>query len=562
MRALRSVLVPSALVALLLLAASAYGLPLLQIPAVPHPLEGREDCLVCHDIGQVSPFPEDHAGRANDSCTMCHQASEAEGMPVVPHPVEGRKDCLMCHDTGQVKPFPPDHEGRDNESCLECHQVGAAEVPEPTAEPAATLPPSVEAVPTPIREPELFGENTCISCHEGLGGKHAGITADWAESVHATRGVGCVSCHGGDPTKADAGESMSPEAGYLGPLPKDRIPGLCGSCHTRVDLMRPFDLPTDQLDQYWQSQHGQALLEGDGNVATCFDCHDGHRVLKVSDPASQVYPTNEPAMCAGCHADQTLMDPYGIPTDQYALYQKSVHGMAMLQNQDLRAPTCSTCHGKHGAAPPGYQQVANVCGQCHAKTEEYYLQGAHKTGMIGQAAPECVTCHGQHDVPRPTRDLFLGTDEHHCGMCHAPGTEISGQVDAMYAALKEADDAYEQAENTIALATEQRLIMAEQEELLQKANTPLIESRALQHTVNLADIEAKAEESLVLSREAQASAEEALAELDTRRLGMVIALGVILITIVALILIKRELDRDLEAERARRRGHPATPDQG
>lgn len=147
-------------------------------------------------------------------------------------------------------------------------------------------------------------------------------------------------------------------------------------------------------------------------------------------------------------------------------------------------------------------------------------------------------------------------------MCHAPGTEISGQVDAMYAALKEADDAYEQAENTIALATEQRLIMAEQEELLQKANTPLIESRALQHTVNLADIEAKAEESLVLSREAQASAQEALAELDTRRLGMVIALGVILITIVALILIKRELDRDLEAERARRRGHPATPDQG
>ena len=562
MRVLRIVLVPSALVALLLIAASAYGLPLLQIPAVPHPLEGREDCLVCHDIGQVNPFPEDHAGRANDSCTMCHQVSEAEGMPVVPHPVEGREDCLMCHDTGQVKPFPPDHEGRDNESCLECHQAGAAEAPEPTAEPAATLPPSVEAVPTPIREPELFGENTCISCHEGLGGEHAGITADWAESVHATQGVGCVSCHGGDPTKADAGESMSPEAGYLGPLPKDRIPGLCGSCHTRVDLMRPFDLPTDQLDQYWQSQHGQALLEGDGNVATCFDCHDGHRVLKVSDPASQVYPTNEPAMCAGCHADQTLMDPYGIPTDQYELYQKSVHGMAMLQNQDLRAPTCSTCHGKHGAAPPGYQQVANVCGQCHAKTEEYYLQGAHKTGMTGQAAPECVTCHGQHDVPRPTRDLFLGTDERHCGMCHAPGTEISAQVDAMYAALKEADDAYEQAENTIALATEQRLIMAEQEELLHKANTPLIESRALQHTVNLVDIEAKAEESLVLSREAQASAEEALAGLDTRRLGMVIALGVILITIVALILIKRELDRDLEAERARRRGHPVTPDQG
>ena len=95
--------------------------------------------------------------------------------------------------------------------------------------------------------------------------------------------------------------------------------------------------------------------------------------------------------------------------------------------------------------------------------------------------------------------------------------------------------------------------MAEQEELLQRAHTPLIESRALQHTVNLEQVEAKAEESLTLSQQAQASAEEALAGLDTRRLGMIVALAVILVTIVALVLIKRELDRDLEAKRARRR---------
>ena len=244
---------------------------------------------------------------------------------------------------------------------------------------------------------------------------------------------------------------MSPEAGYLGPLPKDRIPGLCGSCHTRVDLMRPFDLPTDQLDQYWQSQHGQALLEGDPNVATCFDCHDGHRVLKTSDPASEVYPSNEPAMCAGCHADEALMAPYDIPTDQYDLYQESVHGEALLQEQNLRAPTCSTCHGTHGAAPPGFQQVANVCGQCHTATQDYYMEGAHRTGMTGEAAPRCVTCHGRYDVMPATRELFVGTEERHCGSCHPPDSEIGGQVEAMYQALKEADEAYEQAEATIAL---------------------------------------------------------------------------------------------------------------
>jgi hypothetical protein len=557
MRITRTFLALALLAALLLVAASAYGLPSLQIPEVSHPAEGYEDCLACHDDGQMAPFPEDHAGRANESCLACHQIGVSEPLPGVPHAIEGREDCLACHDTGQLVPFPADHEGRESESCLVCHPPGAAEAPEPTPEPTATLPPSVEIVPTPIQEPVMFEENTCIACHEGLGGIHAQITADWAESVHAVQGVGCVSCHGGDPTQADAEASMSPEAGYLGPLPKDRIPGLCGSCHTRVDLMRPFDLPTDQLDQYWQSQHGQALLEGDSQVATCFDCHDGHRVLKTSDPASQVYPSNEPKMCAGCHADEALMEPYGIAVDEYELYEKSVHGEALLQKQDLRAPTCSTCHGKHGAAPPGFQQVANVCGQCHSATEDYYLQGAHRSGMTGEAAPRCVTCHGHHEVVRATRDLFLGTEERHCGSCHAPGSEIAGQVEAMHSALTAADEAYEAAESTIDEATERRLIMAEQEELLHKARTPLIESRALQHTVDLEQIQAKADESTELSQQAKESADEALQDLDTRYVGMIVALVLILITIAALVLIKRQLDRDLEAERAQR--HASSP---
>ncbi len=548
----RIILAIALLSALLVAASTAYGLPALQIPEIPHPAEGFETCLDCHAEDQMAPFPADHAGRTNETCLACHQVAATMPAPNVPHPLEGREDCLLCHDFGQVKPFPPDHEGRGSETCLVCHQP-APEAPQPTPQPTATLPPSAEIVPTPIHEPVLFEENTCISCHSELGGKHTQITDDWAESVHAQRGVGCVSCHGGDPTQTDAEAAMSPEAGYLGPLPKDRIPGLCGSCHTRVDLMRPYDLATDQLDQYWQSQHGQALLQGDTNVATCFDCHDGHRVLKVSDPGSQVYPSNEPAMCASCHANEALMAPYNIPTNQYELYQGSVHGVALLQNQDMRAPTCSTCHGTHGAAPPGFQEVANVCGQCHAVTEDYYLQGAHRSGMTGEAAPRCVTCHGRYDVPPATHDLFVGTEERHCGSCHPPGSAIAGQVDAIYQALIEANDAYDQAEQTINQATEERLIMATQEEMLQQAKTPLIEARALQHTVSLEEVQAKTQASLEISQQAQTSAEAALKEIDTRRTGMFVALGVVLVTIVALVLIKRELDRDLEERRARHR---------
>ena len=558
MRIARVILALAVVVALLLVTASVYGLPLLQNPPVPHLTEGYEDCLACHAADQMAPFPEDHADRSNEMCVVCHEVGAVESLPVIPHSLEDREDCLVCHDIGQLVPFPPDHEGRVSEGCQVCHQIGeGGEGQEATPEPTATLPPSAEMVPTPIHEPVLFEENTCIACHEELGGKHAQITADWAESVHAERGVGCVSCHGGDPTQADAEASMSPEAGYLGPLPKDRIPGLCGSCHTRIDLMRPFDLPTDQLNQYWQSQHGQALLAGDSNVATCFDCHDGHRVLKAGDPASMVYPSNEPALCASCHADEELMDPYAIATNQYELYEDSVHGIALLQDQDLRAPTCSTCHGKHGAAPIGFEDVANVCGQCHTVTESYYLEGAHRSGMTGEAAPRCVTCHGRYDVQPATRDLFVGTEERHCGSCHPAGSALGEQVTAMYEALTAADTAYEEAEATIAMATERRLIMAEQEELLQRARTPLIESQALQHNVDLGQVQAKAEEALELSDQARESAEESLEELDTRYQGMIVALAVIVVTIVALVLIKLGLDRDLEARRAQQRTEPS-----
>ncbi len=552
----RVVLAIAVLAGLCLAATPAFASLLFQeIPPVPHVVEGQQDCLACHGLGAIVPYPSDHDGRENESCTLCHQPQEGLEFPVIPHPLEGREDCLACHGIGLVAPFPGDHEGRENEGCQVCHLAGSA-VPEATPQPTATLPPSVNVLPTPIQEPVLFEENKCIACHRDLGGEQAQITDDWMESAHAERGVGCVSCHGGDPTLEDAAAAMSPEAGFLGPLPKERIPGLCGSCHSRLDLMRAYDLPTDQFDQYWQSKHGQGLLEGDTNVATCFDCHDGHRVLATSDPASRVYPLNEPAMCAGCHADEALMAAYEIPTNQSALYTKSIHGMTLLDQQDLRAPVCSTCHGTHGAAPPGFQEVANVCGRCHSITEDYYLEGAHRFGMTAELSPRCVTCHGRHDVPRATADLLLGTQAGHCGNCHPLGSETAGKADAIYQSLADARNLYEEAEDTISQASELRLIMAEQEEQLQQARTPLIEASALQHTVDVEQVQAKAESSMEYSRAALASAEAAIDELDTRRLGMIIALVVILITIVALVLIKLELDRDLETRRAQSRGEP------
>lgn len=45
-------------------------------PHIPHKLDDRQNCLLCHGLGASVPFPADHSGRGNDSCLACHQPSE------------------------------------------------------------------------------------------------------------------------------------------------------------------------------------------------------------------------------------------------------------------------------------------------------------------------------------------------------------------------------------------------------------------------------------------------------------------------------------------------------
>jgi hypothetical protein len=46
---------------------------LVESPSIPHPLEGLQDCLLCHDpAGRSVPAPADHVGFSNEQCGICH----------------------------------------------------------------------------------------------------------------------------------------------------------------------------------------------------------------------------------------------------------------------------------------------------------------------------------------------------------------------------------------------------------------------------------------------------------------------------------------------------------
>src|SRR3989338_1304091 len=126
--------------------------------------------------------------------------------------------------------------------------------------------------------------NSCLVCHSDM----------WEEmqsSVHTSHGIRCEKCHGGDPTKDDMEAAKAPGTGYVGVPDKKQIAQICGSCHSDVEAMNFYGLPTDQLARYKTSVHGKKLLmEGDTHVAVCSECHDYHNVIPISDPQSAVYP--------------------------------------------------------------------------------------------------------------------------------------------------------------------------------------------------------------------------------------------------------------------------------
>jgi hypothetical protein len=46
-------------------------------PEITHELEGRDDCLMCHDpAGQIKPAPSNHGEYENEQCTLCHKTEE------------------------------------------------------------------------------------------------------------------------------------------------------------------------------------------------------------------------------------------------------------------------------------------------------------------------------------------------------------------------------------------------------------------------------------------------------------------------------------------------------
>jgi hypothetical protein len=210
-------------------------------------------------------------------------------------------------------------------------------------------------------------------------------------SVHAK--WQCVDCH------ADITQI---------PHPKDLAPVNCQRCHFPGN---PVGAPENvNYEGYVKSVHGRLRQAGNPKAPLCQDCHGTHLILPAKATASTVNKENVPATCGKCH------------TKVFAEYRRSVHGVALLEKENLEAPSCIDCHGEHDILPPkenasevSATHIPETCSHCHGALEFDQKYGilfnpvttfrhsfhgiANELGSVRVA--NCASCHTAHDVLPP-----------------------------------------------------------------------------------------------------------------------------------------------------------------
>lgn len=386
-------------------------------------------------------------------------------------------------------------------------------------------------------------QNTCLVCHGALDPPLQVTEQQFSSDIHAQKGLTCASCHGGDPTNADM-DAMSKAAKFRGKIERKDVPELCGRCHSDGAFMRNYNpsLRTDQLTQYKTSVHGKLFAKGDTKVAVCIDCHGVHGLRPASDTRSKVHPLNIAQTCSRCHADANYMKGYGIPTDQFAKYGTSVHHDALAVRGDFSAPTCTTCHGNHGAAPPGVDSVQNVCSKCHVFQDQMFEKSTHKAAFQSAGLPGCVVCHSNHGITHPT-DAKLGAGpEAVCMQCHKPGDICDQQRAQMLDGLKKLDDAVKAADKVLVVAESSGMEVSQARLDQDQARDALTKARVTIHSFKPELVEQDVQEGVKMAAKNLQAGQAALAERDYRRKGLGIALVFIFMTVLGLFFYIRQIE--------------------
>jgi hypothetical protein len=317
---------------------------------------------------------------------------------------------------------------------FEAPRKGQAALPAQSVLPS----PTPQASRNPTFQGNIVANSVCFGCHDQPGltktldnGEILDLTVTpetYASSIHGEKGYACVQCHVAYMEIPHAPRTFSD----LRQVTLELTDETCQRCHSGE-----YEKPQNSI-------HAAALAAGQRSAAVCADCHSAHSTRMLTDPRTGELSGEArlliPQICAQCH--------YAI----YEEYLNSVHGAALVDENNIDVPTCINCHGVHNISDPTTNAFRlaspQLCASCHTNPEimdkygistqvlNTYVADFHGTTvtLFEKQSPDaetnkpvCYDCHGVHNIAR-TSDPQKGLQVREnllarCRVCHPDATE-------------------------------------------------------------------------------------------------------------------------------------------
>jgi hypothetical protein len=277
------------------------------------------------------------------------------------------------------------------------------------------------------QEPVIEENEACLTCHINPdlvvefpdGSTRSGrVSSDaYAASVHGQQEMTCGGCHPDHEEYPHPEVDVSSTRDYTLALNET-----CVNCHP------------EQAEQASDSTHSRALEAGHPEAAVCVDCHGAHDVQSMHNARVEIATT-----CRQCHAQI------------YDEFASSIHGSALVEENNTDVPTCVDCHGVHNIDSPHTTEFRlespTLCGGCHANEAlmskydistdvfETYVADFHGSTvtLFEKQSPDaatnkavCYDCHGVHAIlPMDDPDAIANNKENlleTCQKCHPDAT--------------------------------------------------------------------------------------------------------------------------------------------
>jgi predicted CXXCH cytochrome family protein len=255
---------------------------------------------------------------------------------------------------------------------------------------------------------------TCRHCHADSQLQSRPVHMALLEKELEGTPLPCTDCHNAHAmTPAAGGKLLKSESDY------------CMKCHTRR-LKMIFN-----NDETVSLAVDESYLRGSvHNELSCSDCHFGFSSKEHPERTFRTrrdYAIASSQTCRRCHFDK------------YSETLESIH-FAQLNQGNLKAPVCTDCHGSHSIQKGRTEKLlsAKRCEKCHQVIFRTYAASVHGKALIDENnhdVPICVDCHRAHDVSNPLTLEFRENIPEMCGNCHA-NKEIVGKYGLSTEVLK------------------------------------------------------------------------------------------------------------------------------